>query len=163
MSLSKYLVSNTTFNQWANLTIIEWLQTIESSKYEARVQSSFPTIKALMNHILSAEYYYASVLMQPELIIDIELSMDEIFQALVKIDQQLLEWVRHLSEEAFQNEIKLNRSSIEERYSVAELLTHLTNHSSYHRGQLLALRGQISLPPAPKIDFYRFIFTKRKA
>lgn len=163
MSLSIHLVNNIAFNQWANLTTIEWLQTIQPSKYEARVQSSFPTIKALMKHLLSAEYYYASTLMQFELMTDLELSMDEIFQTLIKIDQELLEWVRSLSEEVFQNEIKLNRSSIEERYSVAELLTHLTNHSSYHRGQLLALRGQISLPSAPQIDFYRFISTKQKA
>jgi len=161
MTLASHLVDSVAFNQWANTAIVRWLSTVEPSRYDVSVASSFTSIKALLKHILQAEAYYASIIMGRKGMNDDALSMQDMFGVLLSIDRQLLEWAKSISEEALIKNIRLNRSPIEEQYSIAELLTHLTNHSSYHRGQLLALRGQLSLPPAPKIDFYRYVLYRQ--
>ena len=142
------------FNQWANDKVINWLKEQDNSVYQQEVTSSFASINKLTQHILSAQKYYLSILEGKERNYPKDMTMEEIFQELSLIDQQLLDWISTQEEESMGSIVSIKRSPIEEKYTVATIITHLINHSTYHRGQLLALRQQLNLTKAPKLNYY---------
>lgn len=148
------------YNQWANQVLIEWLKQQPDALYEEEVSSSFPSINKLMHHIMEAEKYYLSILsqMQPEY--EQHMTTKAIFEELTRIDQELISWQDAQSEEGMERIISLKRSPVVEKYTVATLITHVLNHSTYHRGQVIALRHQLGLSAAPRIDYYRYFIAR---
>jgi len=144
------------YNQWANQQVMEWLKEQPAAVYEKKVASSFPTINKLMHHLMEAEKYYFSILRQEEETYEKEMATDKIFEELLKIDQALLDWGLAQNSGTMDQVISLKRSPFVETYSIATLLTHVVNHSTYHRGQLLALRRPLGLTEAPRVDYYRY-------
>ena len=147
------------YNQWANKVIMAWLQQHSPDLYVKEVVSSFPTINKLMHHIMETEKYYFSILEQREEQYAENMATEEIFEELVQIDEALLGWLSTQNSGAMDKTIFLKRSPFLETYSTATIITHLVNHSTYHRGQLVALRNQLKMSEAPKTDHYRFIIS----
>lgn len=161
IEMENLITTNTAFNLWANKLIIEWLREQEPIILEKEVLSSFSTIKKLMCHIMEAEKYYISILNNSQAEYESKIRIEDLFEEINRVSTELLKWSKSQSASSLNKEITLNRSSIEEKYTVAEIITHTVNHSTYHRGQLIALRSQLPLTPAPKIDFYRYIMDKK--
>jgi len=159
--MTNLITTNAAFNLWANKLIIEWLKEQEATVLEKEVLSSFPTIKKLIHHIMEAEKYYLSIVKDYQEEYQNKIRIEDLFEETIRVSTELLRWSKSQNESSFYTEITLNRSSIEEKYTIAELITHTVNHSTYHRGQLIALRSQLHLTPAPKIDFYRYIMSKK--
>ena len=150
------------YNQWANLKLIEWLQQQPSDLFEKKVISSFPSINKIMHHIMEAEKYYFSILQGKTEEYEKVMATEKIIEELLKIDEGLLVWLS-LQDEGFMDEvISLKRSPFVETYSVATLITHLVNHTTYHRGQLVALRRQLDISDVPKTDYYRYFIAKKQ-
>ena len=156
------LTEKIAYNRWANQLVVEWLHQQPADLYEKEVASSFPTINKLLHHIMEAEKYYFSLLRQEEETYDLTMETHKVFEELVRIDQELLEWVLSQEADEMGKEISLQRSPVMETYTVATLLTHLVNHSTYHRGQLIALRHQLEMTQAPKVDYYRYFIAQLK-
>lgn len=148
------------YNQWANRAVVEWLQQQASDLYEEKVVSSFPTINKLMHHIMEAEKYYFSILQKREEEYEKVMSTEKICTELLKIDENLLGWLSVQDPEVMDETISLKRSPFIETYSTATILTHMVNHSTYHRGQLVALRHQLGMSDAPKTDYYRYLIAQ---
>ncbi|MEO0468423.1 MAG: DinB family protein [Bacteroidota bacterium] len=145
------------YNLWANQQLTEWLRKQDSALYVQPVTASFPSINKLMHHIMEAEKYYCSILMETEVEYEKEMATDKIFGELTQIDQKLLAWIDGQSSEDMETVISLKRSPFVETYSRASLLTHVFNHSTYHRGQLVALRHQLGIDAPPRTDYYRYL------
>ncbi|MEL6257085.1 MAG: DinB family protein [Bacteroidota bacterium] len=144
------------YNQWANHQMIEWLRQQKPEIYEKKVASSFPSINKLTQHIMEAEKYYFSILLEEKKEYQEEMSTEAVFEELLEIDDQMVKWLSQQAPEGMGKIIHLKRSPFLETYSTATILTHTVNHSTYHRGQLLALRQQLGMSAAPKLDYYRF-------
>lgn len=150
------------YNQWANQVLIEWLKQQPATLYEEEVSSSFPSINKLMHHIMEAEKYYLSILSPTQPEYEKHMTTKAIFEELSRIDQELISWQDAQSEEGMERIISLKRSPVVEKYTVATLITHVLNHSTYHRGQVIALRHQLGLSDAPRIDYYRYFIARAK-
>ncbi|MBX2876219.1 MAG: DinB family protein [Saprospiraceae bacterium] len=150
------------YNQWANQVLIEWLKQQPEALYEERVISSFSSINKLMHHIMEAEKYYLSILRQQEESYEKHMTTEAIFEEIRRIDQMLISWHDAESAKSMERIISLKRSPFVEKYTAATLITHLLNHSNYHRGQLLALRHQLGMSDAPQIDYYRYFIAQSR-
>ncbi|NRB49696.1 MAG: DinB family protein [Saprospiraceae bacterium] len=150
------------YNQWANQVLIDWLKQQPDALYEKEVMSSFSSINKLMHHIIEAEKYYLSILSQTPTEYEKHMTTQAIFEELKRIDQELVSWQDVQSEEDMERIISLKRSPFVEKYTVATLITHVVNHSTYHRGQVIALRHQLEMTKAPRIDYYRYFIAQAK-
>ena len=148
------------YNQWANQSTVEWLQQQAPGLYEKQVISSFPTINKLMHHMMEAQKYYFSILREEEETYEEEIETKIVFEELAKIDRELISWLSSQPIDTIDKIISLKRSPFVEAYTVATLLTHMVNHSTYHRGQLIALRHQLGMSEAPKVDYYRYFIAQ---
>jgi len=157
MNVFDLIAEKVAYNQWANQKLIEWLQQQPSELFEKEVVSSFASVNKLIHHIMGAQKYYFSILQDKEVSYEKVMTTEKIFRELLKMDEEFLAWLL-LQNPVFVNQtFSLKRSPIVETYTTATLITHVVNHSTYHRGQLLALRHQLNLSDAPKTDYYRFI------
>ncbi|MEM9834013.1 MAG: DinB family protein [Bacteroidota bacterium] len=154
MSAYQLIEDKIRYNQWANQRILDWLKPKSSHLLLEPVQSSFTSLNKVIHHIMEAETYYLSILEGTEGRYYEELPTEEIFQKLLAVDQRLLSWYIGQTSEVVDKIISLKRSPHEERYSVATLITHIVNHTTYHRGQIVGMRHQIGITEPPKTDYY---------
>ena len=144
------------YNQWANSSMIEWLREQSADLYTQEVVSSFSSLNKVLHHMVDAETYYLSILTGQEASYEEELPTEAVFDLLQEVDKQLLTWFQDQEPNLVATEISLKRSPYVETYTVATLITHLINHSTYHRGQVVAMRHQLGIPTPPKLDYYRY-------
>lgn len=160
MNAFDLIKEKTAYNEWANRIAVEWLQQHPIDVYKQEVKSSFPSINKLLHHLMEAEKYYFSILRGVEEEYEELMPTEKIIEELQRIDTELIDWLSQQSPDEMARTISLKRSPVLETYSVATLMTHLVNHSTYHRGQLIALRHQLALAEAPRLDYYRYIIAR---
>ncbi|MEO0896812.1 MAG: DinB family protein [Bacteroidota bacterium] len=163
MTALEIITEKVAANQWANRQVLEWLHQQEEDVWDKDVVSSFSTINKLMHHVMEASKYYLSILTGSSETYEKEMPSSKIEEELRIVDQKLVDWLSEQTVDDMAREISLKRSPFVERYTVATLITHMLNHNTYHRGQLVALRHQLGMSDAPKTDHYRFVISKQLA
>lgn len=161
MTAYQLLSQKVSYNKWANQLMIHWLKEQSNALYKTQVFSSFPNINKCIHHIMEAKKYYLSILLGIEEQYESDMEIENIFEELLDIDSKLVAWLSLQNEEDVNRIIKIKRSPVLETYSVAEIITHMINHSTYHRGQLIALRHQLDMSEAPKTDYYRYLIASK--
>ena len=148
------------YNQWANTRMMDWLKTQQHYLLNEGVKSGFKNINKAIHHILEAQTYYFSILTEKEATYYSELPTLRIFELLSQLDEDLLNWYTDQDNASLDQVIAIKRSPYEEKYSLATILMHLCNHSTYHRGQIIDLRHQLDMVKPPKTDYY-WMFAER--
>lgn len=127
------------YNLWANERQTSWLLTLDRSLLYQDNGSSFRTIDRTLQHILAAQRYWYSILVdehipsfdQPEK----QDEVDQVVSELLLSSQQLIDGIALFSEEQLIKTIKASDST-QSRY---EYILHAVNHSTYHRGQVVTM------------------------
>lgn len=127
------------YNLWANERLSSWLMTIDRNILYEETGSSFGTIDRTLQHILSAQIYWQSIIAigqinefnQPIK----ENVVEEVIADLVLSSQQMVSNFSILNEQQLLESIQVSDST-QSRY---EYILHLVNHNSYHRGQVVTM------------------------
>lgn len=153
-NLSNRLLS---YNLWATGRITSWLMTIDQSKLYVDIGSSFGSIDRTLQHILSAQNYWYTIIIEDrvnEFDQPIkENSVAEIMSDLIKGAQKMVDAISGLNEQQLIERIKVSDSN-QSRY---EYIFHLVNHSSYHRGQVVSICRSLGIKdeiPVTDYDAY---------
>ena len=154
MTVYELMEDKIRYNQWANSRVVAWLKEQAHSSLYEKVDSSFPNLNKLLHHMMEAQTYYLSILTGEKGDYQNDLSNEQVFEQLLNVDQELLSWFLEQPTEIVAKVLALKRSPHEERYSVATLITHIVNHGTYHRGQIIALRQPLGFSAPPKTDYY---------
>jgi uncharacterized damage-inducible protein DinB len=118
------------YHGWANKKVIDRLHKEGINNKE---------IIKLLSHILLAEKTWLQRLKSEKYDNQFwtELSQDECARLVDKNILEIHEYLSSLSEKDFENKIKYtNSKGIEYSNMIKEILTHLSHHSTYHRGQI---------------------------
>src|SRR3712207_3147953 len=104
VSLGKLVRDYTSYNAWANKTIVEWLKTKPREVMEQVVPSSFPSIKETLVHIWDTQRFWLAVVQQIPPAPSFRQhgfngDIDEVFAEIVNHSEQLSAYVDTLSEE----------------------------------------------------------------
>ena len=142
------------YNQWANQALVGWLKEQPDHRMNEKVISGHPSLNKLLHHMMEAETYYLSILKGTDGEYFNQLPTEELFDKLLAVDLELLNWFQAQDPAICDKEIKLKRSPFEERYSHATILSHVINHNTFHRGQVIAARHQLGILKPPKTDYY---------
>jgi uncharacterized damage-inducible protein DinB len=166
--MKEVLLSLAQYNIWANDRILGVLQSLTNEQLEQPVESSFPSIRATLQHMYGAEDIWLQRLQLVEHPIwkgsDESKPLFEVAESLRATSTSLLEII----EKAFDDRVfthvfqyyDMHKQSY--KMPVSECLLHIFNHDTYHRGQLVTMLRQLGINKIPSTDFITWQRTTSK-
>lgn len=156
--MKQYFNNLAKYNVWANNLVFEWLSSIDDDQWNQHIESSFSSIKETCIHVLSAEHIWHQRLIKVEVPVwladDVKGSRDEVLIAWRKASASLLSYVGTLNDDELSAPLYYKRIN-GEAYTqpVQEILIHVFNHSTYHRGQLVTMLRQVGFTEVTSTDY----------
>ena len=154
----------TEYNLWVNRAYTAWLGSADSSQFHREVESSFNTLAKTVIHLWNAEHGWLNTLMEqpwgepPGQ--TFEGSHQDMLAAWVATSEQLAAYVRQLPNEQIGK--VFTRSDGAYLGTAEEIMLHIFNHASYHRGQLITMGRQVGLQNPPRADYIYYIAQKNR-
>lgn len=163
--MKEIILPYASYHGWANNLILTAVQALTPEQQHAEIKSSFPSVYKTVLHLLDAESIWWQRLKLQE---KIERPSDhfsgelpDLCHLLQQQDKQWVEWVSAANENALLHEF-IYYNSRKERFKqpVYQMLLHLFNHGTYHRGQLVTLLRQLGFEKIPPTDF--IVWSRKK-
>ena len=149
------------YNHWATERFIDWIKTIPSELLETEVESSFSSINKTLSHLLQANEVYISILQARRFKL-IEIETSSICDSLLQQSIDLQGHISKMTQEEIQGSkyvaVDFKALKYKGEFATYDFLVHLTNHGSYHRGQIITMSKQFPNIKKPKpMDYIFFI------
>jgi uncharacterized damage-inducible protein DinB len=149
------------YNRWANLLMLDAAEALSSEELARDLGSSFPSVLDTLVHMLGAEWVWlerwngTSPTDFPEAGgLTSVAAVRKRWDGLWAEQRALLEKLPH---DAAARPLEYRRfSGAEDERELGELMRHVINHASYHRGQLVTLLRQLDKTP-PSTDYILFL------
>lgn len=149
------------YNRWANLRMLDAVEPLGPAELKREIPSSFPSVLATLVHALGAEWVWLQRWKgsSPTALPDTG-SLDSVEAVRARWDalwdEQTVflaglgegDAVRTVSYRLFNGD--------PDARPLDELMRHLVNHSTYHRGQLATMLRQLGRTP-PSTDYVRWL------
>jgi len=158
--MKSWLASYARYNEWANRRLLDYLLQCGLPIESAQV-SSFPGIMSTVMHMWDAEYIWWQ---RMKLSDQFDKPSDFFSGDLAALCKQFLqqsaqwsEWAGSATEAAVAHEF-IYRNTKKEQFKqpVSEVMVHLFNHQSYHRGQIITMLRQLGADKLPGLDYILF-------
>ena len=148
------------YNRWANNRLLDAAATLSVEELDRDLRASFGSLKGTLIHILWGECRWLRFWQDGTLLPDPTPGEYPDFANL------RMAWARHENAYAAylcgltQAELDAPRAVKADTYTLGELVQHILNHSTYHRGQITLLLRQLGHEP-PSTDYRRFLTEER--
>jgi len=161
--MKKFILEYAAYNVWANETICSVISTLTDEQFEKEIVSSFSSIRKTVLHLWDAHLVWINRLEGVSLKAFPSESFlgtnEEIITGLISSSKKLKDLTESYDEDALQSIKKYAtfKGGIVTS-SLYQVLAHVFNHSTYHRGQLVTMLRQLGIMDIPKTDlifFYR--------
>lgn len=165
--MKSLLIQYAQYNLWANKQLLQTVVQLNSEQQQQNIVSSFSSIHATVFHLLDAEsiWWQRLKLQEPIAIPSVQqkdATIQEIIQELLKQSELWLNWVITANEAQIQHVFAYQNSKKEQfKQPVWQMLLHLFNHSTYHRGQLVTMLNQLAIKKIPATDFIHWSRLKK--
>lgn len=149
-----------TYNEWANARVFGDVATLTHDQLTQDLKSSFPSVLATVAHLVGAEWVWLERWLgtpQPKFPAWVaKPDLAEVRAQLADIERRRAALFAGLSdaEVLVPRHYKL-QSGVEDAQPLDVMVTHLVNHSTYHRGQVATFFRQLGLK-ATSTDFITF-------
>lgn len=152
------------YNCWANQLLLDVINQLPYEKQNQEVASSFSSLYKTVLHMWSAEsIWWQRMKLLERLYIPAESfsgDMKELSSQLLNQNRQWNEWIGGSYEHQLQHVFQYQNSKKEQfKQPVYQMLMHVFNHGTYHRGQLVNMLRQLG-EKAPATDF--IVWSRRK-
>ena len=156
--MKKILIQLAAYNAWANASLLSNIESLTEEQQHRSIKSSFPSLYLTVQHLLGAERTWWQRFQAIENTVIPKQPSSETFSELSKQlqqqDKQWAEWIAEKSEAYLQEELSYKNSKGEQfRQPVWQILLHVFNHATYHRGQLVTMLRQLGVESIPATDF----------
>ncbi|MCY8235433.1 DinB family protein [Priestia endophytica] len=157
------------FHVWANQKIFDRLKELSEDIYEKKIQSVFPSILKVMGHIYVVDNVWLDVISGKK--------FDEVYALGERLKEQMetkkIEEVETMFFDLSDRyKVFLNREENMEKALVletpfagrletrlSELVQHVVNHGTYHRGNITAMLRQLG-HPGVMTDYILYLYEK---
>ena len=143
-----YFIQLSDYNIWANDMVCDWLQKISEEQWMQHVTSSFNSIQETVLHIVAAEHIWFQRMSKEQNQVWLQSTFTGTKNEHVALwktsSAALKDFVESFDENNLQANLDFKRLN-GDAYSMPffELLAHVFNHSTYHRGQLVTMLRQV--------------------
>jgi uncharacterized damage-inducible protein DinB len=153
------------YNIWATKQLVDRISKLNEEDTGKEIISSFPSINKTMQHMWMAEEVWWQRLKLTENIVlesdEFTGNFNELANALAKQSQQFKDWIDGATESQLAHVFAYIRNKEQLKMPVYQMLHHVFNHATYHRGQLVTMLNQLGADKIPSTDFSTFSRTKR--
>jgi uncharacterized damage-inducible protein DinB len=163
------------YDRWANSRVLQAVSTLSAEQFTRDLGgSSFRSVRDAAVHIIGGEWgwltYWNEESPSAAFLNDLWERHDALFdprkfpdvasvqQKWAEVAKEQMEFVNRLTEEDLRRMLPVRTTQL----SLAQLLTHLANHSTYHRGQAALMMRQVQGEPLAT-DFALFLLDGRRA
>jgi len=150
------------YNGWANHRLLDACSQLDGGEVESARPAFFGSILGTLNHILVGDQAWLARLRKdppPGIALDHTLysSLPEFAGARKHQDDEITAYVRGLGETDFTAIVTYkNMSGAAFDNTVSDILTHMFNHQTHHRGQVHDMLSQTKVLP-PELDYIFFM------
>ena len=154
------------YNIWASQRILDVILTLPEEKQLTEVPSSFNSLYKTVLHMLDAEnIWWQRMKMQERIIVPSENfkgTLQELASSLLQQSKQWEEWVASASDLSLEHVFQYYNNKKEHfKMPVYQMIHHVFNHGTYHRGQLINMLRQLGLEKLPQTDFSLWTRSKK--
>jgi uncharacterized damage-inducible protein DinB len=149
------------YNAWANARSLGAVARLAEDEFTRAAGGSFASVRDTVVHMMWAEWIWLRRWLgeSPRVTFDpAEFpSLDAVRARWAEVERGQAEFVARLTDEELNGTLTYTNTRGEQwSYTLAEMMLHAANHSTYHRGQLTTLLRQLGREPAPT-DFLYFL------
>lgn len=164
--MKEAILSLAQYHLWANNLMFQSLLHLEESLLKKEVTSSFPSLHATLLHVWDAESAWWQRIKLAERVVKpsegFEGDAKDVIAGLQQVDRQLLDWVTVSPERALLHEmIYMSFKKEQFKQPVYEVLLHVFNHATYHRGQMVTMLRELGVTTIPATDYVVWTRVKR--
>jgi uncharacterized damage-inducible protein DinB len=156
------------YDRWANARVIQSLEALTVEQFTRDLGGSFRSVRDTMLHILAGQWTWLTFWKAPAqddaLLADLRTrrqnlfspeafsDLDAVGRKWTEVEREQLEFVNSVTTESLQKMLPARNT----RISLAHLMQHVANHSTYHRGQVSLMMRQLGTEPVAT-DFHVFL------
>jgi uncharacterized damage-inducible protein DinB len=146
------------YNAWANTRIYTMAAALPDESYRREVGVFFKSLHGTLNHLLVADRIWMRRLTgegtHPDQLNAVLFEdLASLHSARTAEDQRLVDYIERLSEADFENELRYQTmNGTPRRQPVREVLAHLFNHQTHHRGQAHAVLTLVGVAEPESLD-----------
>jgi uncharacterized damage-inducible protein DinB len=153
------------YHYWARDRLLEALDPLTSEQFDRDLGSSFPSIRETVVHIYAAEWAWharwqgtsPTALMKSDPFPDVT----SIRRAWTEHEAKMRAFLEGLGEAGLTRVFEYKLLGGQPGSSPFwQMLQHVVNHASYHRGQVTTMLRQIGAPPAKSMDMIGYYRSK---
>jgi uncharacterized damage-inducible protein DinB len=146
------------YNHWANARLAEWLQEATHEQLHMEIESSFNTLVKTVKHLWNAEFGWLQTIMDlpwGSPASDFEGSDEELLKKFLETSAAFEKHGMKLKDKDLKRTIPLGKDK--NPTPVEDIILHVFNHATYHRGQLITMGRQAGLSAPPRTDYIYYI------
>jgi uncharacterized damage-inducible protein DinB len=153
------------YNIWASQKIMEMILALPEEKQMDEVPSSFNSLYKTVLHMWDAEsIWWQRMKLHERIIIPSENfngTMKDVVNGLMQQSTQWLDWVSNASDIALDHVFQYQNTKKEQfKQPIYQMVLHIFNHGTYHRGQLINMLRQLGVEKLPQTDF--IVWSRKK-
>jgi len=146
------------YNLWANQRILQTILALPEEKQRQQLPSSFNSLYATLLHMWNAEsIWWQRMKLHERIVAPTEFfkgSIQDLSNGLLQQNEQWIDWVNNATEAALDHVFQYQNSKREQfKQPTYQMLLHVFNHGTYHRGQLITMLHQLGIEKLPATDF----------
>jgi len=156
--MKEILIQLSAYHVWANQLLLDAINQLPEEKQKQKVPSSFKTLYTTLLHMYDAEsIWWQRMKLQERVSIPSENfggDLKELGSSLLHQNKQWNEWIAHANAHQLEHVFHYQNSKKEQfKQPIYQMLIHVFNHGTYHRGQLVNILRQLGEEKIPGTDF----------
>jgi uncharacterized damage-inducible protein DinB len=153
------------YTEWANARLVAALAPLSDQALAQPVASSFGSLRDTLAHVIAGEWIWLrrfkneTPTAMPDWVKGA--GRAELLSMLAAVEAERRAFLAELTDEALERPLEYRLlSGAAHRDRLADLIQHVVNHSTYHRGQAVTQLRQLGLAP-PSTDLVAFLWETR--
>lgn len=158
------------YDRWANDRILKLVGALTPEQFTRDLGGSFPSVRDVLLHMVASKWawltYWKESSPSDRILTDLFTRSATLFQSesvptlatvqakWAEVEKEHVEFVNEVTDEQLDRTLPVGNTSL----SLAHLMQHLANHSTYHRGQIAMMLRQLGAK-AQGTDFAEFLLT----
>ena len=163
--MKQLLLQYSAYNVWANKLITDKISTLSEEIIKKEMNNSFGSIFKTAVHLMDVESIWWQRLKLQEHVLwpgkNFTGNFEELSTELLRLSTQWNEWISDAKDAQIDHVFGYQNSKKEFfKQPVHEMLLHLFNHQTFHRGQIITMLRQNGIEKIPPTDF--IVYSRKK-